>query len=92
MPVKAIRAVIECERCGIEFSVEIEASVPEKWSMWDVAKDAVRGSLDYECCPSPGSGRVAGLLGRVSSVQHDQMLCADCTQAVDREEDPGGTA
>ena len=88
MPVKAIRAVILCDRCGVEFSVAIEeTTIPVAgWSMWDVAEDAVRGSLDY--AQTYRVDRIACLIGHLSSVQQGQMLCADCTASVDREETP----
>ena len=86
MAVKAIRAIILCDLCGIEFSVAIEeATNPVAgWSMWDVAEDAVRGSLGYEQKATPD--RLGGLLGHSSSVQQGQMLCADCTLVIDGEE------
>ena len=84
MPIKAIRAVIECEGCGVEFSVGIaEDLMPEaEWCMWDVAQDAVRGSLDYR--QASGQPNVSSLA--VSSIQDGKMLCADCTRTADAKE------
>ena len=86
MSVKAIRAIILCDRCGSEFSVAIEeATNPGAgWSMWDVAEDAVCGSLDYQQQATPD--RPDRPLGYGSSVQHGQMLCADCTRVLNNEE------
>ncbi len=80
MSVKVIRAFIACDECGREFSVAIEETThpPPGWSMWDVAKDAVRGSLEY-------NERDAGHWHISSSVQDEKMLCAACTVTYDRQ-------
>ena len=84
MAVEAIRTIITCDRCGIEFSVAIDAAhiPPPGWSMHDIAVDAVRGSLEYEQllqfgCPQGHGG--------VSSVQNHLMLCCGCTNSIDEE-------
>lgn len=74
-----IRAHFECDECGKQFSVGIAADYvpPAKWSMFDVAEDSVRGSLDYE-----EKGWDGGLC---SSVQNEKHLCKDCTKKADEE-------
>jgi hypothetical protein len=72
-----IRAHFDCDECGKQFSVGIAADYvpPEKWSMFDVAEDSVRGSVDYE-----EKGWDGGLC---SSVQNNKHLCKDCTRKAD---------
>ena len=77
MSVIQIRATIECEGCGTEFSVEIDtaSNLPDGWDLCDLAKDAVRGSVGYEHrLKSSGC----------SSVQDDKMLCGSCTDLADK--------
>lgn len=79
MTVKSIEAVIRCDNCGTEFRMDVDPArnVPFKWSMWDVAVDAIRG------------GHLAGMVGLSSllvgspSVQADLHLCVKCTRIVD---------
>ena len=84
MPVRTIRAYVECDQCGLQFSVAIEetSSCPLEWSMYDMAIDAVRGSLEYEEVPLQG-GRLSGLISKSSSIQNGQILCAECTRIED---------
>lgn len=79
MALKNIQANMECDGCGVPFSVEIEASSepPSDWNMFDVAVDAVRGSLGYR--DREINGCVFG-----SSVQNDKHLCRRCTAAEDK--------
>ena len=79
MSVIKIRAYIECDECGAQFSVGMDpADKPNKdWTLWDMAEDAVRGSVEYE----DKSWRY----GLVSSVQDGKMLCKDCTTKADEQ-------
>lgn len=77
MAVVSIKSVIECDGCGVQFAVDHDPAYapPAKWSMWDMAEDAVRG------------GYVSGksFLDGSCSVQDGQMLCIDCTRKADAE-------
>lgn len=79
MSVIKIRAYIECDECGAQFSVGMDPTdKPNKdWSLWDMAEDAVRGSVEYE--------DKLWQYGLVSSVQNGKMLCKDCTTKADGE-------
>lgn len=79
MTVKSIEAVIGCDNCGAEFRMDIDPAraVPFKWSMWDVAVDAIRGGH------MAGAVGLSGLLAGSPSVQADLHLCVKCTNAVD---------
>jgi hypothetical protein len=72
-----IRAHFDCDECGKQFSVGIAADYepPAGWCVFDVAVDAVRGSVDYD-----EKGYVGGLS---SSVQNDKHLCRTCTVKAD---------
>jgi hypothetical protein len=65
----SIRATFECGGCGKQFSVFINPAhlVPEGWSAYDEAVDAVRGGRLVDG-PSGGSAVVGGYL-----------LCEQCT-------------
>lgn len=81
MSVIKIRAHIECDECGAQFSVGMDPSdKPVKdWCLWDMAEDAVRGSVQYE--------DKIWQYGLVSSVQDGKMLCKDCTEKADARPD-----
>jgi hypothetical protein len=81
MSVIRIRAHIKCDECGAQFSVGMDPSYepPAKWSLWDVAEDAVRGSVQYE--------DKLWQYGLVSSVQDGKMLCKACTEKADARPD-----
>lgn len=71
MSVLRIVASIECEGCGCLFKIEIDpADKCDGWSVFDYAKDAVRGSngiIDWD-------GKSI-----FTSVEDDKMLCPNCT-------------
>lgn len=71
---KEIRASFECDECGAQFSVEMDPAhkVPEGWSTFDDAVDAVRGSIDYR-----GPLTSAGVRG-CSAVIEDKHICGEC--------------
>ena len=72
MTLKSISAKFECDGCGAAFVAYIDPArkLRADWSMFDMAVDAVRGSI---------------LPGEQSSVQgeSDQCLCERCTRTVD---------
>lgn len=78
-----VRAEFLCDGCGRPFSVRVEAPYvpPEGWSVFDVAQDAVRGSIDYVGPKNPGGFR------GISSVQNDRHLCGLCTSGADASEE-----
>lgn len=65
-----VRAI--CDGCGKWFCVEMELSdsIPQDWTLYDAAVNAVRGSLEY---------RDAKLIIGSSSVQDGKHLCDACT-------------
>jgi len=79
MSLSYIRARFRCDGCMAWFEVELDAAserLPEDWSFFDIAVDAVRG------------GHIEAAQHRAAedgfcSVQDDKHLCAKCT----REED-----
>lgn len=84
MPLIGVRAEFHCDDCGSPFSVDMEPSyVPEPgWSVYDIAVDAVRGSIRY-------TGPFHDGLRGVSSVQGDRCLCGRCTDIHDKEPTDG---
>lgn len=74
-----IRAEFRCDSCRRTFSVAIDPAppVPEGWSMFEKAEDALRGSLDYK-----GPYDDNGTLG-ATSFQNDMHLCGPCTHEAD---------
>lgn len=81
MSVIKIRAFIQCDECGAQFSVGMDPFYipPAKWSLRDVAELSVRGSVNYE--------DKLWQYGLVSSVQDGKMLCKDCTEKADGKSD-----
>lgn len=76
MSIELIKALFNCDGCGCQFSVLIDNAqkVPDGWDLYDIAVDAVRGSIGYQDrTQKQGS----------SSVQDDKHLCAKCTRAAD---------
>lgn len=78
MPVLSIKASVECEGCGGQFRVELDAADdrPKDWTWFDLVKDTVRGG---NSCENLEGGAILGF----SSVQADLMLCPECTRKVD---------
>jgi hypothetical protein len=76
-----VRANFLCDGCGRPFNIRIEPPYvpPEGWSVFDVAEDAVRGSIDYV-----GPKNEDGTRGS-SSVQDGRHLCGLCTFTADRD-------
>ncbi|QEH79970.1 hypothetical protein EIK56_18260 [Sphingomonas sp. C8-2] len=78
MSIRAIHAIFECDGCGCEFGADIDtaATRPLRWSMIDIANDALRG----------GSGWIRHHrevdVGSVS-YQRGKHLCPKCTRAED---------
>jgi len=81
MSVIKIRAFIECDECGAQFSVALDPAdpTPDGWTLWELAEDAVRGSVNYE--------DKTWHSGLSSSVQNDKMLCKDCTAKEDAKDE-----
>lgn len=73
-----VRARVECEACGKGFTVALDSGLdcPLGWSVFDLAKDAVRGGEIVE-----EAGKRIEL--KSSSVQDDKMLCGACTDDAD---------
>lgn len=67
-----IRACWQCDGCGKAFTVEVDSGwrPPANWTLDEIAKDAVR------------HGRIPNS-EKSSSVQHDMVLCGDCTDIAD---------
>ena len=86
MSVIAVIAKIECDECGVHFSVEVDPACGpvRRWSVWDYAQDAVRGSVGYENKIRSGDG--------LSSVQAGKMLCGTCTKVADDADKAQGRA
>lgn len=74
MSICNITVNVECDECGRQFSVQMDAAEvpPDGWSAFDMAVDAVRGSLDYK--DSEYEGFIFS-----SSVQDEKQLCRRCT-------------
>ena len=74
MTIKRIEAVVGCDSCGTEFSMDIDPAdkPPAGWAMFDVAVDSIRGGRVGRIGP-PG----------MPSVQAKLHLCATCTKMVD---------
>jgi hypothetical protein len=72
--IKRIEAVVGCDHCGTEFSMDIDAAYepPRGWSMFDIAVDSVRGGHRGRIGPNG-----------VPSVQAGLHLCPTCTRVVD---------
>ena len=70
MSIAVVRAVIDCDGCGIQFTVELDAAHKvEGWSVADYVLDSVLGGYHL----GPG----------ICSLQEDRMLCASCTKLAD---------
>lgn len=71
MTLKSISAKFECDGCGAAFEAYIDPArtLPADWSMFDMAVDAVRGSVGAACTSVQG--------------ESNQCLCHKCTRAVD---------
>ncbi len=80
MPIQSIRVTAACDVCGITFSVAIDEAdvLPQGWSIYDVAVDAVRGGVEYRDCRAEHLCR-----GVASSVQQGLLLCRECTVDAD---------
>jgi hypothetical protein len=80
-----MRAEFKCDGCGRAFSVEVDSApaIPEGWSAFDVAEDAVRGSVAYRG-PKDANGTTGS-----SSVQEGRHLCGPCTSVADASEEGG---
>jgi len=80
MSVHRIEAVIHCDGCGCEFSVEMDAAYnpPKGWSLFDAAIDAIRGGLRGTIGPRG-----------TPSIQGGYHLCPACTRTVDAIETAG---
>lgn len=78
MSIAIILATITCDGCGKQFKVELDPAYtpPPKWSLFDVAEDAVRGGHIHQ-----------GGITDFCSVQDDKMLCTPCTNAADANGD-----
>jgi hypothetical protein len=89
MPITAIRVYAACDECGVPFSVAIdEADMPAPgWSMYDIAVDAVRSSLDYRHESVGEKGKRPDFGASLSSVENNKLLCCDCTVVEDRKHD-----
>jgi hypothetical protein len=77
-----VRACWQCDGCGKNFVVEIDPGwkPPAEWDIDDIAKDAVRGG---EVVEMTKHGTIKfGIVGS-SSIQHDMVLCRDCTRIAD---------
>lgn len=83
MPLIDFRATFRCDNCNARFSVEVDSAgdIPAGWSGYDVAENAVMGSVGYE-----GPRQPNGTLG-CSSVQDGRCLCGPCTSEADAEEE-----
>lgn len=82
-----IRCEFECDKCGKPFSVRLDADrelCPEVPTLYDLAVDAVRGSIDYE-----GPNDLDGMKGLSAVVgkNEDQCLCGRCRQIRDQKEE-----
>lgn len=77
-----VRAEFLCDGCGRPFSVHVDAPYvpPAGWSVFEIAEDAARGSIDYQ-----GPNNPDGTLG-ASSVQGERHLCGLCTSAADESQ------
>lgn len=90
MPIDAIRVYVICDACGVPFSVGIDAAaiVPVDWDIFEMAIDAVRGSLEYQYESLSERGKRPGFGdASLSSVQDGKLLCCDCTVIEDRKHD-----
>ena len=72
MAVKAMYAVMHCDRCGNEFSVPVDLTmIPAPgWSLREVAVDAARANCDCK-------------QNHVASIRGGYMVCADCLRNTD---------
>ena len=79
MSIRYIHVHANCDECGLPFRVELELAytTPHGWTVYDLAVDAIRGSLEYHDSVILGSGS--------SSVQGDKHLCHMCTYKADRK-------
>ncbi len=72
MALKFIKAHFECDGCGKDFFVGMDAAEKTNAalpSLADLAEDTLRGG-------NP-------IVGECGSVQHDLWLCGDCTRVAD---------
>lgn len=75
MSLVKITAVFDCDGCGGQFAVGLDASEapPDGWTLFDYAGDSVRGAVDYEALTLNCEG------GDICSAQDDKHLCSRCT-------------
>lgn len=73
-----IRACWQCDGCGKDFQVDVDTgwTPPAGWCTTTIAEDAVRHGV---IVPLKGHA----LMGHSSSVQHDLVLCGECTNIAD---------
>jgi hypothetical protein len=73
-----IHACWNCDGCGKDFIVDIDSAwkPPTDWDTTKMAEDAVRNGFIV-----PRKGQP--LIGHSSSVQHDLVLCGECTSIAD---------
>jgi hypothetical protein len=79
-----IRACWQCDGCGKDFVVDIDSAwkPPSTWDTTKMAEDAVRHG---HVVPQKGGN----LIVHSSSVQHDLVLCGECTNLADGIGDEG---
>ena len=77
MPLINVVAEFGCDFCGRQFVVSIDPApdVPDGWSTFDVAVDAVRGAVGYRSDDA----------GLSSVVGEFEVLCATCTRVNDQK-------
>jgi hypothetical protein len=84
--IRWLRACWECDGCGKDFIVEIDTGwkPPAEWDFVDIARDAVAGGSQVTIEPL-GKHHITTHVGLVDScsIQHDMMLCKDCTRIAD---------
>lgn len=77
MSVRVIKATVECDGCGGQFRVDLDAadSRPAEWTWHDLVEDMVRAGNQAESLKGQPIG--------ITSVQADMMLCPTCTKKAD---------
>ncbi len=78
-----IIASFECDLCGVQFKITVDPAVEasDGSSAYDLAEDAVKGSVDYE---QIGDDILLG----ICSVQHGKHLCDACTTEGYKNDEP----
>jgi hypothetical protein len=75
MGLRRVEALIDCDGCGTEFSVELDhAEVRTDSSIYDVVVDAVEDGMQRGTIGPKG----------LTSYHCDMMLCPVCTNIVDQ--------